>query len=69
MSFLTGCFVVCKAHGPGELPESYDACPRWQPECGTKFWSYPRLRDLLCVMTVSAATHHAKKNQQAQQET
>jgi len=34
-----------------------------------KFWSYPRLRDLLCVMTVSDATHHAKKNQQAQQET
>ncbi len=68
MSFLTGYFVVCKAHGPGELPE-YDACPRWQPECGTKFWSYPRLRDLPCVMTVSDATHHAKKNQQAQQET
>ncbi len=27
------------------------------------------LRDLLCVMTVSTTTHHAKKNQQAQQET
>ncbi len=68
MSFLTGCFVVCNAHGPGELLE-YDAAPGGSLSVAPNFGHILVWGDLPCVITVSAATHHAKKNQQAQQET